>query len=155
MSFTLTPKPKDGPDTRRAYPPTNFGGELFKKPPKLTYRASPDERKRALWLVDMYRHMTGNEKNENWLDVPADELGEDRYRRAGRYLVNMLQRFAADGTFADTADARPEFARLMAGGMRHRTYEAKIAVLAQRFNVSEATAARWLRKPALSKRAAE
>lgn len=55
----------------------------------------------------MYRHMTGNEKNENWLDIPDDELGEERYRRAGRYLVNMLQRFAADGTFADTADGRP------------------------------------------------
>jgi hypothetical protein len=104
----------------------------IKKPPKTARRASKAERQRAQDVIDTFRV-------DNDLEP----------------LYQALKHFAKEGTFAQTVDYRPQAARSIARMMKGAAFDEKVQVVVEHFNVSESTAARWLRKPALSNRDAD
>lgn len=118
MSLTI----KGEPNEKRSKHP-DFGEDPNRKPLKLVRRASLDERQRAQFLLDQF-------------EVDCDL----------QMILDALKRFAREGTFAHTDDQRPMFARSMARCMKGARFDDKVQAVVENFRVSEATAARWLRK---------
>ena len=94
----------------------------MKPPPKTGRRASQAERDMARALVESYE-----------FNGDPDEL------------YQALKRFARDGTLAQTVDVRPMVAKAIAK-YAGPTFEDKVHAVMDEFHVSEATAARMIRK---------
>lgn len=95
----------------------------MRPPPKVGRLASMDERQRAQDLLDTFK-------------VDGDP----------EPMFQALRRFALTGTFADTDDHRPLYARALVRHMKGATFDEKVQAIVDEMRVSESTAARLLRQ---------
>lgn len=116
MGLTVKGDPKTASKPRRVLKASDA-------PPKVGRLASMDERQRAQDLLDTF-------------DIENDV--DD--------LLRALRRFAMTGTFADTEDHRPAYARAIVRHMKDATFDERVQAVVDEMRVSESTAARLLRR---------
>lgn len=111
------------------------------RPTKVGRRADADERARAQAIVDDYYRLRDNpEAAPEWQRDMRDHL------LSPRYLLQRLEGFAINGTFAGTQDMRPHLAAWIAERCGSAKFEDKVQAVMTELSVSERTAARLLSK---------